>query len=379
MGQRGVVQRAVGLNWWIIGTAQIGTILMRSAGCAINDWADRRFDAHVKRTAQRPLAAGEIAPGEALAVAAVLAFLCIPCRAADQCDDASCSCCPRSAIAAAYPFFKRFFALPQAFLGIAFSFGIPMAFAAVFDILYRVTEMDQQKTEFFSNASHELRTPLTLMLAPLESLATRQGLPAEAADDIKSVLRGGYRLLKLVNDLLDLSKLEAGKMKLPHRPADLTRLLNEVVRPWLVALSKRGVEVELLLPQCLLLTADAERLEQVALNLISNAVKHVSDKGFIRVEARQGEGEVEFSITNSGRGLIPDISPAVRPLRPVDEVALAALRLHRPGAAGGARIGGAARRPDRRGQPAGAPGVLPGGAAHGPGHRRGADPGRAAS
>ena len=231
MGQRRVVQRPVGLNWWIIGTAQIGTILMRSAGCAINDWADRRFDAHVKRTAQRPLAAGEIAPGEALAVAAVLAFLCIPCRAADQCDDASCSCCPRSAIAAAYPFFKRFFALPQAFLGIAFSFGIPMAFAAVFDILYRVTEADRQKTEFFANASHELRTPLTLMLAPLE-VVDATGMPADAKAEIGGVVRSGYRLLKLVNDLLDLSKIEAGKMTLQMGRADMSRMLEETIRSW---------------------------------------------------------------------------------------------------------------------------------------------------
>ena len=105
---------------------------MRSAGCAINDWADRDFDAHVERTAQRPLATGEIAPWEALAVAAVLAlcaFLLVLStnRATMLCRS------PALAIALAYPFFKRFFALPQAFLGIAFSFGIPMAFAAVLD------------------------------------------------------------------------------------------------------------------------------------------------------------------------------------------------------------------------------------------------------
>ena len=110
----------------------VGTILMRSAGCAINDWADRGFDAHVKRTAKRPLAAGEIAPMEALALSATLAFcaflIIIPTNATTILLSL-----PAVAIAAAYPFFKRFFVLPQAFLGVAFSFGIPMAFAAVFD------------------------------------------------------------------------------------------------------------------------------------------------------------------------------------------------------------------------------------------------------
>jgi 4-hydroxybenzoate polyprenyltransferase len=110
----------------------VGTLLMRSAGCAFNDWADRDFDAGVKRTAMRPLVAKIIAPWEALVVAAVLALvafvLILPTNAATIAWSV-----PALAIAIIYPFFKRFFALPQAFLGIAFSFGIPMAFAAVRD------------------------------------------------------------------------------------------------------------------------------------------------------------------------------------------------------------------------------------------------------
>src|SRR6478672_3061048 len=108
----------------------IGTLVMRSAGCAMNDWADRDFDGRVARTAQRPLAAGVIAPWEALAVAAVGAFaafllVLFTTRATMLWS------LPALAIAIVYPFTKRFFAVPQAFLGIAFSFGIPMAYAAV--------------------------------------------------------------------------------------------------------------------------------------------------------------------------------------------------------------------------------------------------------
>lgn len=107
-----------------------GTILMRSAGCAINDYADRNFDAHVERTRSRPLARGEIAPREALLVAAVLALVAFALvlflnRFAILLSFLGL------AIAATYPFSKRFFSLPQAYLGIAFGFGIPMAFAAV--------------------------------------------------------------------------------------------------------------------------------------------------------------------------------------------------------------------------------------------------------
>ncbi len=110
----------------------VGTILMRSAGCAVNDWADREFDAHVKRTATRPLATGEIAPWEALVVGNVLAFVAFLFVLGTNRATILLSL-PAVVIAFVYPFFKRFFALPQAFLGIAFSFGIPMAYAAVYD------------------------------------------------------------------------------------------------------------------------------------------------------------------------------------------------------------------------------------------------------
>ena len=108
----------------------VGTVLMRSAGCAINDYADRNFDPHVQRTRTRPLAAGEIEPREALAVAAVLALAAFGLvlflnRFAILLSFLGL------AIAATYPYSKRYISLPQAYLGIAFGFGIPMAYAAV--------------------------------------------------------------------------------------------------------------------------------------------------------------------------------------------------------------------------------------------------------
>jgi 4-hydroxybenzoate polyprenyltransferase len=112
----------------------MGTILMRSAGCALNDWADRDFDGRVARTRDRPLAAGEIKPKEALAVAAVMAatafgFALFLNRFAILLSFAGL------AIACVYPFAKRVFPLPQLCLGIAFGFGVPMAFAAVTNAL----------------------------------------------------------------------------------------------------------------------------------------------------------------------------------------------------------------------------------------------------
>jgi 4-hydroxybenzoate polyprenyltransferase len=110
----------------------VGTILMRSAGCAFNDWADRDFDAHVARTASRPLATGEVSPREALILGAALALAAFVLVLFTNRLTILLSF-PALAIALAYPFMKRFVSLPQAFLGIAFSFGIPMAFAAQTD------------------------------------------------------------------------------------------------------------------------------------------------------------------------------------------------------------------------------------------------------
>lgn len=108
----------------------VGTLLMRSAGCAVNDYFDRGFDAHVERTRDRPLAAGEIRPVEALVLAALLALAAFGLvlmlnRLALLLSFAGL------AIAVTYPLTKRFFALPQLYLGVAFGFGIPMAYAAV--------------------------------------------------------------------------------------------------------------------------------------------------------------------------------------------------------------------------------------------------------
>jgi 4-hydroxybenzoate polyprenyltransferase len=117
-------------GWHLIAVFTLGTILMRSAGCCVNDVADREFDRHVKRTAQRPVTTGAVSVKEALALGAVLALLAFALvlttnRVAIAWSFAAL------AISLVYPYAKRFVSIPQAVLGIAFSFGIPMAFAAV--------------------------------------------------------------------------------------------------------------------------------------------------------------------------------------------------------------------------------------------------------
>lgn len=117
-------------GWHLLAVFSAGTFLMRSAGCALNDVADRDFDKHVKRTAQRPVTSGALSPREALGVGAALALaafaLVLTCNA-----ETIAWSFAALAVSVIYPFTKRFLAMPQAVLGVAFSFGIPMAFAAV--------------------------------------------------------------------------------------------------------------------------------------------------------------------------------------------------------------------------------------------------------
>ncbi|MEO6407927.1 MAG: 4-hydroxybenzoate octaprenyltransferase [Burkholderiaceae bacterium] len=116
-------------GWHLLTVFVLGTFLMRSAGCAVNDVADREFDKHVKRTAQRPVTTGEIGVKAALTFGALLALAAFALVLTTNAATIAWSFAAL-AVSIAYPYTKRFFSMPQAVLGVAFSFGIPMAFAA---------------------------------------------------------------------------------------------------------------------------------------------------------------------------------------------------------------------------------------------------------
>jgi 4-hydroxybenzoate polyprenyltransferase len=116
-------------DWLSVWIFTLGTVLMRSAGCVMNDYADRKFDAHVERTKSRPLATGEVSPREALALTGVLSLLAFGLVLLLNKLTVLLSVCALF-LAMTYPYTKRFISIPQAYLGVAFGFGIPMAFAA---------------------------------------------------------------------------------------------------------------------------------------------------------------------------------------------------------------------------------------------------------
>lgn len=117
-------------DWLVVWIFVLGTVLMRSAGCVINDLADRDFDPHVARTSQRPLAAGQVSVREALLLFALLVGCAVVVVLPLRSWLLAGLCVAALFLAASYPFTKRFLAVPQAYLGVAFGFGIPMAYAA---------------------------------------------------------------------------------------------------------------------------------------------------------------------------------------------------------------------------------------------------------
>ena len=168
-----------------------------------------------------------------------------------------------------------------------------------------LAEIDRAKTVFFSNISHEFRTPLTLMLGPLEEALARAG-PAAAADvrgSLELAHRNGLRLLKLVNALLDFSRIEAGRVRARFAPTDLAAHTAEVASVFRSAVESAGLELAVDCPPLgAAAYVDRDMWEKVVLNLLSNAFKYTLE-GSIRVELREERGEAVLAVSDSGVGI----------------------------------------------------------------------------
>ncbi len=167
-----------------------------------------------------------------------------------------------------------------------------------------LAEIDRAKTAFFSNVSHEFRTPLTLMLGPLEdALADRASLPAAQAERVELAQRNGMRLLRLVNALLDFSRIEAGRMQANYRPVDLSRLTAELASTFRSACDRAGLTLTVDCPEMSQdVFVDAEMWERIVLNLLSNAFKFTLQGG-ICVALREHGTTVELEVRDTGVGI----------------------------------------------------------------------------
>ncbi len=167
-----------------------------------------------------------------------------------------------------------------------------------------LAQIDRAKTTFFSNISHEFRTPLTLMLGPLEDvLAESAALPYEQALRVDIAHRNGQRLLRLVNGLLDFSRIEAGRVEATYRPTDLGSYTAELASAFRSACERAGLTLSV---DCPTLNepvfVDRDMWEKVVLNLLSNAFKFTFEGG-ISVTLRQAAGAVELAVADTGSGI----------------------------------------------------------------------------
>ncbi|MBW4583040.1 MAG: response regulator [Tildeniella nuda ZEHNDER 1965/U140] len=171
----------------------------------------------------------------------------------------------------------------------------------------QLLELDQQKTEFFQNISHEFRTPLTLMIGPLESaIAQHQGL---SHDQATVALRNSRRLLRLVNQLLDLQRLDAGRMQPSFRPCDLVDFVSQTVDSFRPYCEKKGIALTTRLTSCPQVYLDLEKFDKVLYNLLSNAMKFTPEGGTITVTLQPAGDHCLLKVTDTGIGIRPDQMP----------------------------------------------------------------------
>jgi signal transduction histidine kinase len=176
----------------------------------------------------------------------------------------------------------------------------------------RLTELDELKTQFFANVSHELRTPLALILGPVDRMLHESELNAEDRQRLETVRRNADLLLRHVTDLLDVAKLEAGRVELEYRRVDLARLVRRAGGHFESVASTRSLVFSVQAPDELEADADPDQLERVLFNLLGNALKFTPGGGEIRVELEVLDGE-PGRVPEGARITVHDSGPGVPP------------------------------------------------------------------
>ncbi|MGQ9710549.1 MAG: GAF domain-containing protein [Anaerolineae bacterium] len=177
----------------------------------------------------------------------------------------------------------------------------------------RLKEVDRLKSQFLANMSHELRTPLNSIIG--FSRVILKGIDGPITEqqrqDLEAIFNSGQHLLGLINDILDISKIEAGKMELSFESTDLREIIRGVMSTAIALVKDKPIELQQSVPADLpTIIADSRRIRQVLLNLVSNAAKF-TDQGFIQVEARVEGDNVLISVSDSGIGIPPEKLPHI--------------------------------------------------------------------
>ncbi len=168
----------------------------------------------------------------------------------------------------------------------------------------KLVELDQVKSRFFANISHELRTPLTLLLAPLEALLHRYNLDSETKDLLATMHSNGMRLLKLINDLLDLVRLESGRMEIKREPLEVADFVKGIASAARQVADDKRLRLETFIdPALASVLADRDKLEKILLNLVFNALKFTPSGGKVALRAEKQGQEFVLSVADTGMGI----------------------------------------------------------------------------
>ena len=184
----------------------------------------------------------------------------------------------------------------------------------------KTRELDRIKTRFFANVSHELRTPLALVLGPVERMQAAPDLDPAHRRDLETVARNARMLLRHVDDLLDVAKLEAGKMELHYGRDDLARHLLLTAGHFETMAADRGIAFSVDAPDSVPADLDAEKIDRVLLNLLSNAFKFTPDGGAIRCRLAVDGRTARLAVEDSGPGIPAELRETVfEPFRQGEE------------------------------------------------------------
>jgi PAS domain S-box-containing protein len=174
-------------------------------------------------------------------------------------------------------------------------------------------ELNRMKSEFISNISHEFRTPLASIIGFSETIAADKNLPEDMKFEFNNIiLNEGKRLARLINDVLDLSKIEEGKIRLNKSEFDLVKLFDDIIKNFNEEIQKKNIHLSLNFPpENIPLYADKERILQVFNGLLSNAIKFTPENGRISIYIQSLYKECEVMVTDTGMGIAPKDLPHI--------------------------------------------------------------------
>ena len=175
----------------------------------------------------------------------------------------------------------------------------------------RVHAADQDKLRFFTNVSHEFRTPLTLIIGPLEDLIQGNRTTMDRGTTLHIIHKNAVRLLRLINELLDLRTLDTGASRLQVQHLDLAQFLRSIVANFRYQTDLKSIDLVVHLPEAIPLWVDPEKLEKVFFNLLGNALKFTGEGGQISLSSEVSEEEVRITVRNSGAYIPPDRLPHI--------------------------------------------------------------------